>query len=89
MCILYSNGYILLHKQDCSCTRDSTGEYYIFILIVYQAIKLTILYHFAYLMYQSYKLASKQDENVKSKLFKYIMFIIRSSHHLLFITTAS
>ena len=50
-----------------------------FMLIVYQAIKLIILYHFAYLMYQSYKLISEKDENVKSKLFKYIMFIIGSS----------
>ena len=80
---------MLLCIGDCSCIRDSTGKYYIFILIVYQAIKLTILYHFAYLIYQRYKLASKQDENVKSKLLKYIMFIIRSSHHLLFITNAS
>ena len=33
-------------------------------LIVYQAIKLTILYHFVYLMYLSYKLVSKKDETV-------------------------
>lgn len=47
-------------------------------LFVYQATKLTFLYHFAYLMYHSYKLISKK-ENTKRKLYKYIAFIFGSS----------
>lgn len=48
-------------------------------LFVYQAIKLIILYNFVYLMYQSYKLISRKEENTKSRLFKYITFIVVSS----------
>ena len=49
------------------------------LLFVYQATKLSILYQFAYLMYQSYKLKGKQEENIKKSVLKYIIFIIGSS----------
>ena len=49
------------------------------LLFIYQATRLTLLYHFAYLMYQSYRLVSSKEEDKKSKLFKYILFIIVSS----------
>ena len=48
------------------------------VLFIYQATRLTLLFHFAYLMYQSYRLISSK-ENKKSKLFKYILFIVVSS----------
>ena len=44
----------------------------------YQATKLSILYHFAYLMYQSYKL-KQQEESIKTRILKYVIFIIGSS----------
>ena len=48
------------------------------ILLVYQATKLALLYHFAYLMYKSYRLKSNK-ESTKNILFKYITFIVISS----------
>ena len=45
-------------------------------LYIYQATKLTILFQFAYLMYHSYKLKYKQEENIKKRVFKYIIFIV-------------
>ena len=45
----------------------------------YQAAKLSVLYQFAYLMYQSYKLKPKQKENIKKSVLIYILFIIASS----------
>lgn len=48
-------------------------------MFIYQATKLTLLYHFAYLMYQSYKLISRKEEKTKSTLCKYIIFIVSSS----------
>ena len=45
----------------------------------YQATKLSILYHFAYLMYQSYRLKQKQEESIKTRILKYVIFIIGSS----------
>ena len=47
--------------------------------IVTQATKLSILYQFAYVMYHSYKLKHKQEENIKRSILRYIMFIIGSS----------
>lgn len=49
------------------------------LLFVYQATKLIILYHFVHLMYQSYRLISEKEGNNRSKLFKYILFIVGSS----------
>ena len=49
------------------------------VLFVYQATKLSILYHFAYLMYQSYKLKDKKEKNIRKSVLKYIIFIIGSS----------
>ena len=49
------------------------------VLFVYQATKLSILYHFAYLMYQSYKLNGEQEKNIRKSVLKYIIFIIGSS----------
>ena len=46
---------------------------------VYQATKLSILYHFAYLMYLSYKLKGNHKEKIKKRVLKYIIFIIGSS----------
>ena len=47
--------------------------------IVTQATKLSILYQFAYVMYHSYKLKHKQEENIKRSILRYITFIIGSS----------
>ena len=49
------------------------------VLFVYQATKLAILYQFVHLMYHSYKLKCKQEENIKKRVFKYIIFIVGSS----------
>ena len=49
------------------------------LVFVYQATKLSILYQFAYLMYQSYKLRSEREENVRKSVLKYIILIIGSS----------
>ena len=49
------------------------------VLFIYQATKLSILYHFAYLMYQSYKLNGEQEKNIRKSVLKYIIFIIGSS----------
>ena len=49
------------------------------VLFVYQATKLSILYHFAYLMYQSYKLNGEEEKNIRKSVLKYIIFIIGSS----------
>ena len=49
------------------------------LLFVYQATKLSILYQFAYLMYQSYKLRGEREENVRKSVLKYIILIIGSS----------
>ena len=49
------------------------------VLFVYQATKLSVLYHFAYLMYQSYKLNGEQEKNIRKSVLKYIIFIIGSS----------
>ena len=49
------------------------------LVFIYQATKLSILYHFAYLMYQSYKLKMIHEENVKKTALKYVMFIVGSS----------
>ena len=49
------------------------------LVFVYQATKLSILYQFAYVMYQSYKLKSKKEENIKRGVLKYTTFIIGSS----------
>ena len=49
------------------------------LLLVYQATKLTILCQFVYLMYHSYKLRYKQEENIKKRIFKYVIFIVGSS----------
>ena len=46
---------------------------------IYQATKLSILYEFAYLMYQSYKLKHKQKESIRARVLKYLIFIIGSS----------
>ena len=46
---------------------------------VYQATKLSVLYQFVYLMYQSYKLKRNLEENIKKSVLKYILFIIGSS----------
>ena len=48
-------------------------------LFVYQATKLTILYQFVCLMYRSYKLKPKKEENIKKRVVKYIIFIVGSS----------
>ena len=47
--------------------------------IVTEATKLSILYQFAYVMYHSYKLKHKQEENIKRSILRYITFIIGSS----------
>ena len=47
--------------------------------IVNQATKLSILYQFTYVMYHSYKLKHKPEENIKKSVLKYIIFIIGSS----------
>ena len=49
------------------------------LLFIYQATKLALLYHFVHLMYQSYKLISHKEEDKKSRLFKYTVFIVVSS----------
>ena len=49
------------------------------VLFVYQATKLSILYHFAYVMYQSYKLNGEEEKNIRKSVLKYIIFIIGSS----------
>ena len=47
-------------------------------LTIYEATKTTVLIHFSYFMYRSYKLLGGQ-ENVRSSLCKYITFIIGAS----------
>ena len=47
--------------------------------IVNEATKLSILYQFTYVMYHSYKLKRKQEDNIKKSVLKYIIFIIGSS----------
>ena len=50
------------------------------LLFIYQATKLTILYHFVSLMYQNYKMRLAQaDDDAKHCLVKYIPFILVSS----------
>ena len=50
------------------------------LLFIYQATKLTILYHFVNLMYQNYKMRLAQaDDDAKHCLVKYISFILVSS----------
>lgn len=50
------------------------------LLFIYQATKLTILFHFVSLMYHSYRMRSIQvGNNVKHTLVKYITFILVSS----------
>ena len=46
---------------------------------VYQATKLSILYQFAYVMHQSYKLKYKKEKDIKKSVLRYIIFIIGSS----------
>ena len=46
------------------------------LLFIYQATKLSILYHFAYLMYQSFKLKMIHEESVKKTALKYVIFIV-------------
>ena len=51
----------------------------IILLFIYQATKLSILYHFFTLMYQNYKMRPAEPDNVKCSLVKYISFIVASS----------
>ena len=51
----------------------------IVLLFLYQATKLTILYHFFNLMYQNYKMRPAEPDVVKCSLVKYVSFIIASS----------
>lgn len=49
------------------------------LLFIYQATKLTILYHFFNLMYQNYRMRPIQADESKHSLAKYITFILVSS----------
>ena len=50
------------------------------LLFIYQATKLTILYHFVSLMYQNYKMRLAQaDDDAKRYLVRYVPFILVSS----------
>ena len=58
------------------------------LVFVYQATKLSILYQFAHLMYQSYKLKREQEENIRKSVLKYIIFITGSSFVCLLLALA-
>jgi len=50
-----------------------------YLTLLYQAIKLVILFHFAYLMYKSYKLHSQDTIDKRCLLIKFIIFVVASS----------
>jgi len=50
-----------------------------YLLFAYQSIKLSILFHFAYLMYKNYRLMSQETVNKRCVFIKYIIFVMITS----------
>ena len=72
-------GYIAEEEQNNSvCIALVNLSFYM--LFVYQAIKLGILFHFTYLMYKSFKaISSDETENKQCTLIKYSTFVLVAS----------
>ena len=69
------------HHQIIKITTGSCLTFVYLTIVsqtIYEATKTTVLIHFSYFMYRSYKLLGGQ-ENVRSSLCKYISFIIGAS----------
>ena len=47
-----------------------------FLILAYQAAKLVILFHFAHLMYKTYKVTENDPASIKHLMVKYIIFIL-------------
>jgi len=66
--------YSIENENTLACVLIVNVVFYL--LFVYQSIKLGILFHFAYLMYKSYKLRPQETANKARVFIKYIIFVM-------------